>query len=83
MVMELWRNANVRAAYSHSEIAMRIGWILMATLVCGCAQQPPTAEQAAAQTQIDQKTKELIAAECKLYKGTGVTPKECAGQPPG
>lgn len=45
--------------------------------LAACAQEPPTPEQAAARRQIDQARAEQIAAECKLYKGTGVTPKEC------
>ncbi len=45
-------------------------------LVGACAQQP-SPEQVAEKQTYDAKNQELIAAECKLYKGTGVTPPEC------
>ena len=50
--------------------------LTFALFVSGCAQQP-TPEQVAQKQVGDAKKQELIAAECKLYKGSGVTPPEC------
>lgn len=50
--------------------------LTVALFVAGCAQQP-TPDQVAQKQEGDAKKQELIAAECKLYKGTGITPPEC------
>lgn len=58
-----------------------VAWALVAVLATGCAAQPPTPEQAAHEAKVKEAQKDLIAAECKLYEGTGVTPEECKKSP--
>lgn len=50
--------------------------IAMCIMLGACAQEP-TPEQVANTQAAEAKRQELIAAECKLYKGSGVTPPEC------
>ena len=51
----------------------RITVFCLIGILAGCATKQETAESQA----LKKAHAKAVAAECKLYKGTGVTPKEC------
>lgn len=55
--------------------------VAVAASLSACAAQQPTPEQLAARQQVQEARQKAIAAECKLYEGTGVTPDECKKKP--
>ncbi len=52
--------------------------VFVSLLLNGCGHQAPlTAEQIAQKQKLAKAQEDLIAAECKLYKGSGVMPDQC------
>ena len=46
-------------------------------ILAACAQHAPTPEQLAARQKLEKAQQDLVAAECKLYEGTKITPDQC------